>query len=243
MDVSICDIADPTAISQYGLSGEDELRDTADEVRSLGRECEAFIADVRDPNSVENAVAATVEKFGTLDFTCANAGVALLARSWEMTYENWETVIGVNLTGAWVVASLSARQMIKQQSGSIVFVSSAQTNRPKPGASAYNASKSGLIGLMKTMAVELRPFHVRVNAVVPGRISTGMQRVNATSLSIETAAPDTTRGDAASYLMPAEAVADAILWFASPASRPVTGSALLVDDGYSLDWRKWPADE
>ena len=238
MDVAVCDIAGQVKSSGYGLASESDLMETADAVRSVGRRCEVFSADVRDPRAIGAAIESTVASFGTLDLACANAGVAVLKKSWEMSHEDWHEVLDINLTGAWVLAKYAAQRMIEQSTGSIVFISSAQTRRAKPGASAYNASKFGLLGLMKTMALELRPFQVRVNAVLPGRLDTDMQRVHRLESSGKreaSSASDASDKD----LIPVEAIADAVLWLSSPASCHVTGAELLVDGGYSLDWRRW----
>ena len=147
------------------------LEQVASELREQhGVEAVAVPADVSDERSVVGLVAAAVDAFGTVDILVNNAGTTLLRPLLEHTLADWQPVIDVNLTGSFLAAREAARVMVPKRSGSIVNISSifAQGATSEYPVVSYYASKGGVEGLTKALAVELGPHNVRVNAIAPG---------------------------------------------------------------------------
>jgi NAD(P)-dependent dehydrogenase (short-subunit alcohol dehydrogenase family) len=182
-----------------------------------------MVADVRDPDQVENAVANTVAAFGRLDVAHNNAGVAgPSGRLWEYAEEEFAAVLAVDLLGVWRCLKFEARQMIGQNGGGhIVNTSSTFATVGTATDAARTAAKHGVHGLTRAAALELAPFGVRVNAVAPGITRTGMADDSAIR------AADVPLGRIAEP----EEIADAVLWLA--VTSYATGAVLSVDGGYT----------
>ncbi len=189
-----------------------------------------FDLDVRDSAAVDQAVRATIEAFGGLDGAVACAGIIELLASTETSDEVWQRVLEVNLTGCFHLVRAGARHMQARGAGSRVMVSSQIGLTGHRRAAAYAASKAGINGLTKTMAVELAADNVRVNAVGPGPINTNM--------TAETRADPERR----EYLMQGipmgrfgepEEIASVILFLLSDAASYITGQVLCADGGYT----------
>ena len=133
------------------------------------------IADVRDLEQVKNALARVLVQLGGVDVLINNAGISVRHGFLDITAEEWERVVGVNLTGAFNVAQTVARHMVEHEGGVILNMTSTSGTTGYPFYADYNASKAGVIALTKAMALELAP-DVRVNAVAPGYVLTPMQR-------------------------------------------------------------------
>jgi NAD(P)-dependent dehydrogenase (short-subunit alcohol dehydrogenase family) len=157
-----------------GLS--DEMNSILDEIRGAGGEAIAVPCDVRSEADAANLVAKAVEAFGRVDVLVNNAGVGYLMESFtEFKESNWDAVLDVNLKGAFLCSKHAAIQMIQQESGgSIINIASQAAKSGFPFAAAYTASKHGLVGLTRSNAVELGKFGIRVNAVCPNHITTGL---------------------------------------------------------------------
>jgi glucose 1-dehydrogenase len=148
---------------------EAKAAETVERIRGSGGECAFIRCDVREQAQVEAAVAATVQAFGRLDVCVSAAGVGRMIDYLSMTRADFEDVLAVNLSGPFMLGQLAARQMIAQGGGgSIVHVSSVSALLANPGQVAYCASKAGLGGLTRAMAVTLAPQGIRVNEIAPG---------------------------------------------------------------------------
>lgn len=132
-------------------------------------------ADVSDSEQVRKAVGEAIERMGSLDVVINNAGISIRHDFLEITEENWDKVVGVNLKGVFLVAQAAARHMVAQGSGVILNTASTAGNIGYPHYADYSASKGGVIALTLAMALELAPT-VRVNAISPGYVLTPMQR-------------------------------------------------------------------
>jgi 3-oxoacyl-[acyl-carrier protein] reductase len=185
--------------------------------------------DVADADAVRSAVERIEAEDGALDVVVHAAGVTR-DRYFAMSGpEDWDEPIRVNLGGALRVARAAVPSMMTRGRGAIVLVGSVAGDRASPGQAGYAASKGGLLALTRTLAAELAPRGVRVNAVVPGLIAAGMfQRVDRRVVE------ERTQRIPAGRLGTAEEVAEATLWLASPRSSYVVGHALVVDGGFSL---------
>ncbi|MGO8860786.1 MAG: SDR family NAD(P)-dependent oxidoreductase [Acidimicrobiales bacterium] len=145
----------------------------ADELVTRGDRAQAFVADVRDPESVESTIGALVYDAGHLDVLCNVAGVGLFARTVELALEDWNRVIGVNLTGPFLTCR-AALPHLERSKGNIVNVASDSAAIGLPYAAAYGASKGGLVMFTKSLANEYMDRGIRVNVVCPGGMETDM---------------------------------------------------------------------
>ena len=196
---------------------------------ALGANARALAVDVADPRSVAALMAAIERDAGGLDILVNNAGIGGNTPFLETTLEEWERIIRINLTGAFLVAQASARLMVAQKRGGrIINICSLSGQRGGDGRAAYGSAKAGLDLLTKVMAVELAPHGIGVNAIAPGPIETEMAK----------SAHDQATRAAYGYLVPMtrygtpEEIADACVFLASDESRYVQGHTLNVDGGF-----------
>lgn len=206
---------------------EAEARAVADE---LGGGAAGFAADVADPDSANAMAAAAVERFGAVDVLCANAGVFPSAKLGEMTAADFDHVIGTNLKGTFLSVSAVLPAMRAAGAGRIVLTSSITGPiTGYPGWSHYGASKAGQLGFMRTAAIELAPFGITVNAVMPGNIMTeGLDGLGQDYLDKMCASIPMRR------LGSVDDVAAAALFFAGEGAGYVTGQTIVVDGGQVL---------
>src|SRR4051812_18121612 len=132
--------------------------------------------DVSQPNAIRQALDLLLQKFGRLDVLVNNAGVGGNTPFLDMPFDEWEETLRINLTGAFLVAQSSAREMAKSGGGSIINITSTSGQRGGDGRAAYGASKAALAQLTEVMAVELAPLGIRVNNIAPGPVETEMAR-------------------------------------------------------------------
>jgi glucose 1-dehydrogenase len=154
---------------------EEEARAVLDSLATPGM---TAAADVTKRADVERMVSEVVEKFGRLDIAVCNAGVEIKRPFLEATDEEWDTVISVNLYGAFVVSQAAARRMVQRgEGGKLIYTSSVHEDIPFPGYTSYCASKGGVRMLMRNLAVELAPHRINVNNIAPGAIATPINQV------------------------------------------------------------------
>src|ERR1700678_1247437 len=170
----IVDIAEQMATVPYPMARQDDLDETVKLVEAYDRRALAIKADVRSQQQLDQAGTRGVAAFGKIDILIANAGIWTQAPFWELTDDQWDEMIGVNLTGVWKSAKAVAPHMIERQTGSIVITSSTNGLEPGLNYAHYVAAKHGVIGLMKNIALELAPYGVRCNAICPGAVLTPM---------------------------------------------------------------------
>ena len=222
----------------YKGSTEDDLNETVRLVEDLDRRCVAVKADVRDGAQMKGVVDRALAEFGKIDILLANAGIFSWGPStWELTDEQWNTMINVNLTGVWQSCKAVIPHMVERgEGGAIVITSSTAGLKGFPRFGHYVSAKHGVIGLMRTLAVELAPHMIRVNTVHPTGVNTPMvvnEQVQ------ELFAADPSAGAAMANLLPVEQVepfdiSNAILWLVSDEARYVTGVTLPVDAGFTV---------
>lgn len=175
--VVVTDIAQPAGLlSDSDIGAVSGMEQVAEELRASGAECISVPCDVRDPESVSNLISTATEHFGGVDIFVNNAGVGYLMRDFqEVTLEEWQLVIDVNLTGAFICTQLAARQMIKAgRGGRIINIASQAAKSGFPHLAAYVASKHGMVGLTRSNAIELGAHGITVNAVCPNHVTTGL---------------------------------------------------------------------
>lgn len=195
------------------------------EVKVLHREC-----DVRDADDVDAFVAAAREELGRIDILVNNAGVARDRALWRMSDEDWEAVLGTNLTGAFHMIRAVTPDFRKQQDGKIVNICSVHGIRPEFGLANYAASKAGLVGLTRSAAVELGPSNVNVNAIAPGYIRTTRLTDGVPAEILDRAREQSVLG----RLGGPQDVAHVVLFLCSEQARHITGALIPVDGGHLL---------
>ncbi len=217
------------------------VAEAAEGLRAEGYRTAAIGADVTDEAGVGDAVTACKEAFGRLDIGVANAGVLHLAPIVDTTKAQWQRVIDVNLTGAFVSLRAFAQAMIEQgEGGRLIATSSLFGRRGGRENVAYAASKFGVIGLVESAAADLAPYEITVNAVCPGQIRTPMgDQVVSDKAALRGVTPESIVADMVGRipigrLGSVDEVADTYVYLASPLARYVTGTSILVDGGWMV---------
>ncbi len=227
------DIAKQLNYPGYKLGSEDDLDSLQKEVQQLGVNCIICKGDVRKDADITAAVSEAQSTFGRLDILFNNAGICAYGLAYELTEEEWDAMIDINLKGAWLAARRIIPLMIEQKSGVIINNSSVAGLRGMNRLSHYAASKWGLIGLTKSWAIELAPYNIRVLSIHPTGVNTPM---NDGLAELEGATPKEIAERSAGNLLNVpwvepEDVANAVVFLASDKCRFVTGSQFVLDAG------------
>lgn len=211
---------------------QEECDEVVKEIKKNNGEAIAIKCDVSDKAEVDDLVKKTIEKWGKVDIFVNNAGILQFKPFLDLTEEDWDKVLDVNLKGYFLCAQAAAKEMVKQKSGSIINIASiamGQVGVGFPTLSHYSASKGGIVALTETIAAELAPYNIRVNAVAPGGIDTPM--VGAIKDNPQ-AMEGTLSRIPMKRLGKPEEVANLVLFLASDASSYMTGSTVVIDGGY-----------
>lgn len=236
-DLVLVDVAADLPGVPYAQGTAEQLEETAALVEEAGRRAVVARADVRDRAALDAAVRAGVDALGPLGVVVANAGVVQIKPAAEVTVEDWATVVGINLTGTWNTVQLALPHLAP--GASVIVTSSAAGAKGVPHMSHYSAAKAGLLGLVRSLAAELGPQGIRVNAVLPTTVDTDMVRWSYPMFRPDLPEPgpaDVRDAFAAlnvlpvPWIEPADVTA-AVLWLASAEARYVTGVTLPVDAG------------
>jgi len=232
-DIIAFDIAQTLQYPGYKLGSANELKTLKQACESFHVKCLSFEGDVRIDTDIVRAVKAAEEQLGRIDILFNNAGICAYGLAHELTEEEWDTMIDINLKGAWMVARRIIPVMIRQRSGVIINNSSVAGLRGMNRLSHYAASKWGLTGLTKSWAIELAPHNVRVVSIHPTGVNTPM---NDGLAGLEGLTPKEIGERSAGNLINVpwiepEDVANAVVFLASDRSRFITGSQFVLDAG------------
>jgi NAD(P)-dependent dehydrogenase (short-subunit alcohol dehydrogenase family) len=213
----------------------DGLDETLELVRAAGSKGVANVGDVRNRADVQRLVDDALARFGGLDIMVANAAVGLYADLEDMTEDEIDRVLDVDLKGALTCAQLAIPALRARGGGSIVFVTSVQAYATLRGCVVYGAAKAGLVAAARALAVEVGEDGIRVNAIAPGTIDTPMLARDLDGMNTEDAAGFLDRVRAANALGrigTVPEVADVLVFLVSDAARYVTGTTIVADGGF-----------
>lgn len=240
----LCDTTRQYTSVPYPLSAPEELAQVAHEIEAIGQRVIAVHADVTDLQAMQKLADITLSQIGPIDITVANAGLYSFGPTWELTEEQWDESLAVALKGVWISCKVVIPHMLPRRRGKIMCIGSTGSFKGLPGLGHYVAAKHGVIGLVKTLAIELAPYNVNVNAVCPTTVDTNMinnqafyeyfaggpgpcanrdyviTRMNEMNIFAD-------RG-----MLAPEDISAVVLWLASEEARHITGCALPVDAGF-----------
>jgi SDR family mycofactocin-dependent oxidoreductase len=240
-DVIVCDNLSQVATVPYPMGVKEELEETKQLVESHGRRCVALTADVRSTEQLQMVVDESLSEFGHIDILLANAGIWSSANVDSMSDDMWNDMIDINLTGVFKSMRAVVRHMVDQGYGRIVATASMSGRRGFPGMSHYVASKWGVVGLCKALALEVADKGVTVNAVCPTNVDTPLIQNEAFYRLFAPDVENPGREDLATAFTPVNAipipwvemddVTNAVLFFASDDARYITGTTIEVAAG------------
>lgn len=231
MGLALAEVGASVVVADMNL---EKARDVAQEIEKLGVQSLAVQVDVTQKDQVEAMVQKTIDVFGKIDILVASAGVGQWVKSEEMSLEDWNRVISINLTGLFLCCQAVGREMIKRRKGSIITISSMSgivANVPQP-QSHYNASKGAVIMLTKSLAMEWAPYNVRVNTIAPGYMQTKL--VEDLLVQYPGYAKLWRELTPMKRLGKPEEIKGPCVFLASNASSYMTGSVLVMDGGYTM---------
>ncbi|CAB4865319.1 unannotated protein [freshwater metagenome] len=248
-DIVVCDLESPKLDSvPYDLAAPGQLEETQRLVEELDRRCLAITADTRDRRAMEACVDEALSAFGRLDIHLPNAGIWAASPLAEMTDDQWDRVVDINLTGVFNSMRAAMQPMIEQKSGRIIATASTAARSGMMNFGNYVAAKWGVLGLVKTAALELAPYNITVNAICPGAVSTDMMLGNEALYRIFR--PDLenpTTQDVEETIMAVisklpkpwierEEISGLVVFLASDAGRSITGTGIDINSGLSATW-------
>ena len=227
------DLDKPISYPSYNDSKCSDLLKLKEEIEAFGGKCIVCAGDIRCASDVERAVHEAISAFSTIDVLFNNAGICAYGYADELSENEWDSMIDINLKGAWLMSKYVIPFMKAQKSGVIINNSSTAGLRGMKRLSHYAASKWGLVGLTKSLALELAPHNIRVLSIHPTGVNTPM---NDGLAALEGKTPEEIAVASAGNLLPVpwietEDVAEAVLFLASDRARFVTGSQFVLDAG------------
>ena len=240
-DIVICDIASQIDTVPYPMATSADMEETVRLVEDLDRRCVAVQADVRDGAQMQAVVDRVLSEFGKVDILLANAGISSTSTVVDMTDEQWRDMIDTNLTGGFNSIRAVLPHMIERRSGRIVATSSMAGRVGMPNIAHYAAAKWGVIGLVKSVALEVAQYGITVNAVCPTTVNTDMIHNEATYKLFRPDLENPTAEDALAAFsglnvlpipwVEAQDISNAILFLVSDDARYITGTAVEVAAG------------
>jgi NAD(P)-dependent dehydrogenase (short-subunit alcohol dehydrogenase family) len=211
--------------NRHSYTGEQVVKD----IQNMKGEASFISTDVGDPAQVKTMVEHTITQYERIDILFNNAGYAVVEPFWEMDDESWNRLIRVNLSGHFYCAKYVVPHMLAQGGGVIVNMSSVLGYATNPGLVAYTASKAGIIGLTKGMALDLAKKNIRVNCIVPGSIDTEMMWQGYPKEDLQLVRKKAAQSVPVGRVADPQEVAAAVLFLVSPAASLIHGTTLVAD--------------
>jgi len=210
---------------------EAPLERTAEVIRAANGSASVIAGDVSNSGDVDRVVATTIDRFGRIDHVFNNAGIQGSGGPIiDMSEGSFDELIAINLKGPWLMIRAALRAMIQaDQPGAIVNTSSFLSTAATVGTSAYSASKAGLDAMIRAIALEAGPHHIRVNNISPGVIDTPMLRAHGDAII-----PPLAAQAALGRIGTPEDIADVAVWLCTDEARFITGQSILVDGGFNI---------
>jgi len=244
-DIIAVDLCGQVGSVPYAMSTPEDLAQTVKEVEALDRRIVASQADARDFDAVKSALDAGVAELGRLDIVSANAGIFSVGTADELSEQAWRDMIDINLTGVWHATKAATPHLIEGgRGGSMILTSSTAGIQAIANAAHYVSAKHGVVGLMRTLALELAPHMIRVNSVHPTTVNTDMIQNDTVYQLFRPDLEHPTVDDVSETFLSMNAlpirwvepvdISNAILFLASDEARYITGVALPVDGGLTL---------
>ena len=242
-DIIAVDLCAQVGSVPYPMATPEDLANTVKEVEALDRRIVAAQADVRDYAGLKQALDDGVAQLGRLDIVCSNAGISSFGTAAELDETSWQDMIDINLTGMWHACKATIPHLIAGgRGGSIVITSSDAGLKAYPNLVHYVSAKHGVVGLMRTLALELAPHFIRVNSLHPSTVNTDMIQNEATYRlfrpDMQNPGPQELAQAGVSinalpvpWLEPVD-ISNAVLFLASDEARYITGATLPVDAGF-----------
>ena len=233
VNIAAFDLGEKIPYPAYNRSSNEDLEKLKAEVEAIGAKILIYAGDVRKAEDVREAVERAVSEFGGIDILFSNAGIAAYGYSWELTEEQWDALIDVNLKSGFLVSKYVIPHLIEKKSGVIIYNSSVAGLRGFGRMSHYAASKHGLVGLTKSQAIELAPYGIRVVSIHPTGVNTPM---NDGLAEMEGTTPIEIAERSAGNLLrtpwiETEDVVEAVKFIASDRAKYITGSQFVLDAG------------
>jgi len=240
----LCDTPRHYGSVPYALSTAEELAQVAHEIESLGRQTITLQADVIDLSAMQQLADTAQKRLGPIDIAVANAGLYSFGLTWELSELQWDETLAVVLKGVWITCKVVIPHMLLRQRGKIICIGSTGSFKGLYGLGHYAAAKHGVIGLVKTLAIELAPYDINVNAVCPTTVDTSIINNQAFfDYFVGGPGPNATHENVIERmnemnllpnrgLLAPEDISAVVLWLASDEARHITGCALPVDAGF-----------
>lgn len=237
------DLCAKPSTTAYPGTTESDLQETVRQVKELGGQIFADIADTRDYAQVKDVFDRGIKQFGRVDIVVPNAGICSGAKTWEIDPEDWREMVDINLNGVFHTVKAAIPTMITQnQGGSIVFIGSTEALKGAENISSYAAAKHGVTGLMTSLARELGQYNIRVNSVNPTCVDTDMINNDFVYGLFRPDLDKPTREDvidtfAGTHILPVpwmqpQDVSNAILYLVTEPGRYITATPLVIDAGF-----------
>jgi NAD(P)-dependent dehydrogenase (short-subunit alcohol dehydrogenase family) len=232
-DIGALDVCRDLDVPAYPLATRAELDTLVTDIEQRGGRVLPLVADVREPEQVDAAVAEVSSTFGRLDILVNNAAIVTSAPFWELSEQQWSAVIDTNLSGVWRGSRAAAGLLRRSPRGRIVNIASTGGVRAVPEFAHYVAAKHGVVGPTRAMAIELANDGVTVNAILPGAVDSPMLAGLADELGLtaEDVHKRWLHDQLLFEIISPDEVTGALLWLLSDSARHVTGHCLAVDGG------------
>jgi len=244
-DIVTCDLVSQVATVPYPMSVPDDLNETVKLVEEQDGRCVAMQADVRDTAQIQAVVERGIAEFGKIDILVANAGIVAPVPLLDITDDDWSDMIDIDLTGVFKSIRAVAPHMVERRSGRIIATASIVGRIGASGLSHYAAAKWGVIGLVKSAALEFGPYGVTVNAVCPTNVDTPMIQNPAMYALFAPGVQNPTRDDVTPGFSSLNAlpvpwvqvqdISEGMLYLAAESGRYVTGETLTIAAGWNAN--------